>query len=249
MIAVLRRVDNRQSHDLLLDIIRSPQQPLEVREEAIMAFAGSWGGENRLLDAVKNGDIHSELDSVTALVLSRASRNSIYEEAAALMDLPGSSSEGDLPPIKELVTLSGNAETGATVFARSCQNCHVVDGKGVDYGPGLSEIGNKLTKDALYKSILNPSEGISFGYEGYTVKLNDGSTVTGYILSRNEDELQLRAYGGLTNTYTMDQVASVEEMEQSLMFDNLERSMTQQELVDLVEYLTTLKGGAAVSMK
>lgn len=249
MITVLRRVDNRQSHDLLLDIIRSNRQPIAVREQAVMAFAGSWGGENRLLDAVKNGDIHSELDSVTALVLSRASRNSIYEEAAALMDLPGASSEGDLPPIKELVTFTGNAETGATVFARSCQNCHVVDGKGVDYGPGLSEIGNKLTKDALYKSILNPSEGISFGYEGYTVKLNDGSTVTGYILSRNEDELQLRAYGGLTNTYSMDQVASVEEMEQSLMFDNLERSMTQQELVDLVEYLTTLKGGTAVSMK
>lgn len=249
MIAVLKRVDNGQSHDMLMDIIRSQQQPLGVREQAVMAFAGSWGGENRLLDALKNGDIHAELDSVTALVLSRAARSSIYEEAAALLDLPGASSEGDLPPIKELVAMKGNAEAGASVFGSSCQNCHVVNGQGVDYGPGLSEIGNKLTKDALYKSILNPSEGISFGYEGYIVKLNDGSTATGYILSRNEDELQLRVYGGLTNTYTMEQVASVEEMEQSLMFENLERSMTQQDLVDLVEYLTTLKGSSAVSMK
>jgi putative heme-binding domain-containing protein len=133
----------------------------------------------------------------------------------------------------------------------------VVNGQGIDYGPGLSEIGDKLSRDALYKSILHPSEGISFGYEGYTVELTDGSTVTGYILSKTEDELKLRMYGGMTNTYPMSEVARVEQMEQSLMFDNLERSMTQQELVDLVEYLTTLrnaqtadnKAGKALSLK
>ncbi len=249
IITVLKRVDNGPSQEMLLDIIRNQQQPLEVREQAVMAFAGSWGGEERLLNALKNGDIRSELDSVTGLVLSRSGRTHIYEQAAALLDLPGASSEGDLPPIKELLAMTGNPDVGATVFARSCQNCHLVGDQGIDYGPALSEIGNKLTKDALYKSILNPSEGISFGYEGYTVKLNDGSTVTGYVLSKNEDEVQLRAYGGLTNTYKREQIASMEEMEQSLMFENLERSMTKQELVDLVEYLSTLKGGTAVSMK
>ncbi len=243
MITALKRVNNDASFSVLKNVIRSQEQPLPIREGAVASFAGSWRGENMLLDMVRSGDLHADLDSAAADVFSRAMRNSIYEEAAVLMELPGDSNEGTLAPIKELVAMSGNPETGATVFARSCQNCHVVNGKGIDYGPGLSEIGDKLTKDALYKSILKPSEGISFGYEGYTVKLTDGSQVTGYILSKTEDELQLRMYGGLTNTYEMSAVASVEEMEQSLMFENLERTMSQQELVDLVAYLTTLRGG------
>jgi putative heme-binding domain-containing protein len=257
MITALKRVNNGESHDLLEYVIRDMDQPIDVRETAVMAFANSWGGENRLLDMVRSGNLHADLDSVAALVFSRAMRNSIYEEAAALMELPGQSQEGELPAIKELVAMRGNPENGVTVFARACQNCHVVNGQGIDYGPGLSEIGDKLSRDALYKSILHPSEGISFGYEGYTVELTDGSTVTGYILSKTEDELKLRMYGGMTNTYPMSEVARVEQMEQSLMFDNLERSMTQQELVDLVEYLTTLrnaqtadnKAGKALSLK
>ena len=248
MITALKRVNSIESFDVLQKVIRSQEQPMPIREEAVISFAGSWRGENMLLDMVRSGDLHAELDSVAAEVFSRAMRNSIYEEAAALLDLPGESKEGELAPIQELVAMSGNAEKGATVFARSCQNCHVVNGQGIDYGPGLSEIGSKLTKNALYKSILYPSEGISFGYEGYNVKLTDGSQVTGYILSKTEDELQLRMYGGLTNTYKMSEVASVEEMEQSLMFDNLERAMSQQELVDLVEYLTTLRSGETASL-
>ena len=249
MISALKRVNNNESFSVLQNVIRDRDQSLATRKAAVASFIGSWRGENVLLDMVRSGDLHADLDSVAAEVFSRAMRNSIYEEAAALMELPGQSNEGELPPIKELVAMSGNAEKGATVFARFCQNCHVVNGQGVDYGPGLSEIGNKLTKDALYKSILKPSEGISFGYEGYDIKLTDGSQVTGYILSKTEDQLQLRMYGGLTNTYDMSEVASVEEMEQSLMFDNLERAMSQQELVDLVEYLTTLRGGETASIR
>jgi putative heme-binding domain-containing protein len=71
----------------------------------------------------------------------------------------------------------------------------------------------------------------------------------GYILSKNEDEVQMQLYGGLTNTYERSQIASIVEMDQSLMFDNLERAMSQQDLVDLVEYLSTLRKDTRVSAK
>jgi putative membrane-bound dehydrogenase-like protein len=247
LIQALKRVNNGKSIDMLQSIVSDLDQPLSLRKEAVMAFAGSWGGENRLLDMVRSGDLHSELDSTAAKVFSMAMRNSIYEEGALLLGIDQEAT--DLPPIKELVTMNGDVTHGQTVFAQYCQNCHIVNGQGIDYGPALSEIGDKLTKDAMYVAILEPSRGISFGYEGYNVKLNDGSQVTGYVLSKTEDEVQLRMYGGRTETYARDQIASLEEMEQSLMFDNLERSMSQEDLVSLVEYLTTLKkDGTAISM-
>ncbi|WKN44567.1 PVC-type heme-binding CxxCH protein [Tunicatimonas pelagia] len=247
LIQALKRVNSEKSIDVLQGVIANQQRPLSLRREAVMAFAGSWGGENRLLDMVRSGDLHADLDSAAAKVFSMAMRNSIYEEGALLLGIDQEAS--DLPPIKQLVTMQGDIAHGQTVFAQYCQNCHVVDGQGVDYGPGLSEIGDKLGKDGMYVAILEPSKGISFGYEGYNLKLNDGSQVTGYVLSKTEDEVQLRMYGGRTETYARDQIATMEEMDQSLMFDNLERSMSQEDLVSLVEYLITLKkDGSAISM-
>ena len=251
LIQALKQVNNEQSYDVLQAIILNQDQPLAIRKAAVMAFAGSWGGENLLLNMVRKGDLHADLDSTAIQVFSMAMRNSVYEEGARLLGMEAiGSGDKAMAPVKELVAMSGNVENGHTVFAKFCQNCHVVNGQGVDYGPGLSEIGDKLPKEGLYTAILEPSQGISFGYEGYTVELKDGSQVTGYILSKNEDEVQMRMYGGLTNTYARTQIATIEEMDQSLMFDNLERGMSQQDLVDLVEYLTTLKKGEnRVSMK
>ena len=249
-IATLKRVNNKESFDILQAVITSKKEALPVRQEAVMAFAGSWGGEEKLLEIVKSGDMNSDLDSVAAHVLSMSNRSAIYQEAASLLEMPGGGDSTTLAPVQQLITMKGDPDHGAAVFARTCQNCHAVNGKGVDFGPALSEIGGKLPKEGLYDAILNPSSGISFGYEGYNVKLKDGSQVTGYIVNKTDEQLQLKMYGGLTNTYEMANVSSMEPMEQSLMFDNLERAMTQQELVDLVEYLTTLKkGNNSVSMR
>ena len=244
LIQALKQVNSESSFDMLQAIILDSDQPLAIQKEAVRAFTGSWGGENRLLSMVKNGDLNANLDSTAIQVFSMAGRSSVYDEAARLLGIEApSGDDGSLPPVKELVAMSGDTKNGHTVFSKYCQNCHVVGEQGVDYGPGLSEIGDKLPKEGLYTAILEPSQGISFGYEGYTIKMKDGSQLTGYMLSKNEDEVQMRLYGGLTNTYPRSEIASIEEMDQSLMFDNLERGMSQQELVDLVEYLTTLRKG------
>ena len=250
LIQAIKRVNNEQSLALLRTIILDKQQPLDIRKEAVLAFTGSWGGEDLLMEMVKSGDLDSNLDSAAAQVFSNAMRNDMFKEVALMLDMPTESANDEQYDVKALLAMSGNAEAGQPIFAKLCQNCHQVNGKGVDYGPALSEIGSKLGKDGLYTAILEPSKGISFGYEGYNLTLQDGSHVTGYILNQNEDEVQLRQYGGLTTTYERSEIAAMEEMKQSLMFDNLERGMSQQEFVDLVEYLFSLKKGSTqVSMQ
>ncbi len=242
LIQALKQANNEPAHDVLQEVILNQEQPLAVRKAAVLAFSGSWGGENRLINIIRSGDLRADLDSTAVFALSTSMRNGLYQEASELLGIEAATDESSkMAPVKELLALQGDAEHGETIFAQYCQNCHLVNGKGVDYGPGLSEIGDKLPKEALYTAILEPSRGISFGYEGYTVELKDGSQVMGYILSKNEDEVQMQLYGGLTNTYERSQIASIVEMDQSLMFDNLERAMSQQDLVDLVEYLSALR--------
>ena len=140
--------------------------------------------------------------------------------------------------------MEGEASAGAEVFESLCQNCHVVNGQGIDFGPSLSEIGSKLSKEAMYISILQPDAGVSFGYEGYLITLNDGTKITGLIQSRTESEISVKQIGGSTTIYTMDQVSSIEQLTNSLMTPNLYTLMEQQQLIDLVSYLETLENPA-----
>ena len=144
-----------------------------------------------------------------------------------------------------LVDSKGNANKGREVFRNVCSTCHQIDNEGVNFGPDLSEIGAKLSRQALYNSILFPDQGISFGYEGYRIQLRDGSTAVGRILSETEDQIDLQY---ITSQQTVDksQVVSRSQMQNSLMPGNLHSSMSQQELVDLVEYLSGLNKAMAV---
>jgi putative heme-binding domain-containing protein len=121
-----------------------------------------------------------------------------------------------------------------------------VKGGGVSFGPELSEIGDKLPKEALYTSILFPDQGISFGFEGYRFKLNDGSSAFGRIVSETEDKVEVQ-YMSNQQTVAKENIASRTKLETSLMPSNLQSSMTEEELVDLVEYLSTLKKDERVS--
>src|SRR5262249_4800754 len=146
--------------------------------------------------------------------------------------------------ISELLKMNGDLKRGGEVFRRDtigCIKCHQVNGEGVDFGPNLSEIGPKLARDALYESILDPSAGISFGFEAWQIELKDGNEAFGLIVSETTEEIAVKAVGGIVTRYRKADVAKREQQKLSIMPAGLQQTMTTQELVDLVEYLSSLK--------
>ena len=240
MITALGSYENKKAQELLEDVALNGNRSIEVRKLALKKMGRGWGGEERLLNVVKNNKLNPELQQAAGSVLFNAYRQNIREEAAQFLKTP--SREGKpLPSIDELVAMKGSPESGKAVFSQSCVACHRVNGEGIQFGPELSEIGNKLPKEALYKSILHPDAGISFGYEGYQIKLKNGSQVVGIIASQTEDKLDVRQPGGSVTSYALNDVVSKKQMDTSLMPSNLQQAMSEQDLVNLVEYLTTLK--------
>jgi putative heme-binding domain-containing protein len=140
--------------------------------------------------------------------------------------------------------LKGNAEQGASVFRREtvgCYKCHQVNGQGIDFGPNLSEIGTKLAKDAIYESILDPSAGISFGYEAWHLEFKNGDDALGLITSETSDEVALKAVGGIVTRYKKADITRRTKQKLSIMPAGLEQTMSANDLVDLAEYLASLK--------
>jgi putative heme-binding domain-containing protein len=113
------------------------------------------------------------------------------------------------------------------------------EGKAV--GPELSEIGKKLSREAMFESILYPSAGISHSFETYTAELNDGNVVTGILVSQSTEAVEIKNAEGLSRRIPRSEIEQLVKQPISMMPADLYRNLTEEELVDLVEYLGTLK--------
>ena len=241
VMTALMHTNNAKARKIKQEAFINKSLDLEVRKKAIQSWGWGWDGEEELLALAKKNQIPEELKATAADVLLKAWRSHIKQDAEEIFKPTVAGKSEALASTEQLVMLSGNAAHGKLVFDRSCKICHQVKDEGANFGPGLTEIGSKLPKEALYASILQPDAGISFGYEGYRIKLKDGSEVVGIIENETAKSLVIKQAGGYKATYDVKDVASKEKLSMSLMPTGMEKGMTQEELVDLVEYLASLK--------
>lgn len=242
-LALIQEYGAIQNDDLVTlwaKILDSNQETFAVENALVNALGNGWNGQHLLFDRIKAGELEGNLKTAALLLVMRSWDPLIREEAPKLLDA-SKGKEGELPSVNRLVEMKGYPSNGKTVFSNTCATCHQVNGEGVQFGPDLSEIGNKLAKRALYSAILYPSAGINFGYEGYLIRTKDGGVFNGYIEGQTEQELTLRMMGGIAQNIKRDQISEMDPMDQSLMTANLQAVMNQQELVDLVAYLSELK--------
>lgn len=235
---------NEKSAVPLLQPLTAGGVDAPLRKLAVKALAQTQDGAAWLLDQVRAGKLGDDLKFTATSELNAARWPQIRQEAAKLLPPPQTQGAESLPPVPELMRRPGDPKHGAEVFRRDavgCIKCHQVNGEGVDFGPALSEIGTKLGKDALYESILDPSAGISFGFEAWQIELKSGDETYGLVASETEDEITVKTQNGVSSKYKKAQIKTREKMKLSIMPAGLQQSMSVQDLVDLVEYLSSLK--------
>jgi putative heme-binding domain-containing protein len=234
-------VEDKKNKEVLQFLILDKNYGAEGRMAAIRAMGKDWSGEDRLFALAKDHKLSPDLEAIAATVLSNSNRDAMRRSAAKYLKGAAPAVENTIAPIKELVAGKGDPAAGSTVFMSYCSVCHQVNQKGVHFGPDLSEIGSKLSKEALYAAVLKPSEGISFGFEGFTFKLKNGSTLLGYVESQTDDEITIKMIGGQSEKHKKSEILEKKDYGQSLMPEGLPQAMGQQKFVDLVEYLSALK--------
>ena len=148
-----------------------------------------------------------------------------------------------LPPVSELLARTGNPVNGKVLFAGAgtCGKCHIVNGEGKAVGPNLSGIGAKLSREALYESILAPSAAISHSYETFTALLKDGRSFTGLLISQSPEKIVIRGADSIDVTLPAGEVEELVKQPVSLMPADLVTALSADELVDLVAWLETLR--------
>lgn len=235
---------DKRAVPLLAPLLTDVKRELGLRQQAVKSLARTAEGAGELLSLAKAGKLDEALKPTAATELSGVRWTELRAEAAKVLP-PGEHGKATaLPPIAELVTRKGEAARGEKVFFAAnpgCMNCHVVRGRGMELGPNLSEIGTKLGKDALYQAILEPSAGISFGFEAWTFSLKDGEDAYGLIASETADDVSLKAVGGIITKLKKSDIAGRQQSKLSIMPAGLADAISPQDLVDLVEFLSALK--------
>jgi putative heme-binding domain-containing protein len=242
-VAVLGRVGSARALELIQPLVTDIQNSRAVRSAAAQAVGRNLIGQRFLLERVAAGELPQDLNFAVANALFSSPDKEIRLQAAKYLKLPAAAEGVPLPPIAELVKQAGNASRGQQLFKTTgtCLKCHKVRGEGKEVGPDLSEIGSKLSKEAMFVSILDPSAGISHNYESYTVILESGNVVAGIIVSRTDAELTLRNAEAIDKTYQMSDVEELIKSSVSIMPADLQKSMSAGDLVDIVAFISTLK--------
>jgi putative membrane-bound dehydrogenase-like protein len=142
--------------------------------------------------------------------------------------------------------LQGRADTaaGRRVFFHAklagCFRCHRADGRGQDVGPDLSTIGQRERRFIL-ESILQPSNDVAPHYQAWSITTEDGRTRTGMLVNTNLDEYTYIDEKGKPFKVNTRNVTESRALPTSLMPEGLVDVLTDQELRDLLAYLTSRK--------
>jgi putative heme-binding domain-containing protein len=137
----------------------------------------------------------------------------------------------------------GNAEKGKELFRRNeaaqCLRCHAVNGKGGMVGPPLEHIADRLSREELLTSVINPNASISPGYGVVILTLNDGEELSGIVSAETTSELTLKIGNKPPRIIKRAAIKEMEMLPSGMM--SMKDVLDKSQLRDLISYLITLK--------
>lgn len=241
VVQALENVSDESVPAMLAPILADGARELTVRRAAVRALARTETGAASLLAMARSKTLADDVKPLVSAELAAVRWPEIKDEAAQLLPVAAPTT-GSIPSLETVQALKGDAALGEKVFqgAAGCAACHQVNGKGVPFGPELTEIGDKYGKQALYANIVDPNAGIAFGYEGWQITLKNG-TAYGFIASETADEIQVKAPGNIITRYRTSDVIERKSVPGSIMPAGLLAAVGAQDIADLLEFLSNLK--------
>lgn len=234
-----------ETAQMLKAVMQDESRHLSVRSAAASGLGHSWFGEQILLKLARQNQVPSDVRFEVSNALLGSWSKQTAEEARKLSSLvPAAAAKSEpIPPINKLLQMRGDGEKGKQVYNTigTCAKCHRVLGEGKEVGPDLSEIGSKLTREEIYVNILNPSAAVSHNYETYALLTVDGKLITGILVNQTDEAVTIKTSEAVLITVASDDIEELKKQSISLMPADLHKSMTVQNLLDLVDYLVLLK--------
>ena len=177
----------------------------------------------RQLRNLKNADIDADLQKVYGTIRESSADKKKEIERYKQIYRAGGSQPGD-------------ALRGRAVFARTCQQCHTLFDAGGKVGPDLTG-SNRGDLDYILQNILDPNAIIPNDYRASTVDMKDGRSLT-CLVKQQDDKSMTVVTQNETLVLPRNEIESIQQSELSMMPEELLAPLNDQEVRDLLYYLS-----------
>lgn len=246
-------------------IQKSTNRDVQIQATLLLAMRRTDATTSSLLQAVKNTSIDEDVRALAMAGLNSRKSNLTTELAALGSSIQGSSIQGspkvysewvrvmnttaitpDLPDPENfeewwaLVGSGGDPQAGQRVFLRSvCSTCHAYAGRGASLAPDLSTLTGTSSRKKILESILYPAKEIGPLYLPWKILTTDGRSLVGVKLNAGGSGNNLRylAADGTTFELKLEDIELQEPSSTSIMPDDAYKSLTLEELRDLLSLL------------
>ncbi len=241
VVSALGQFDDPQVAPVLLEPWSRYSPDLRAQALSVLITRPSW--TLALLEAATSEQIpstHLSLPQLTLLVESRDAK--VKSLAAKLLVARKVGRRSDVVKLyQSALKLAGNADTGREIFKKNCSACHKVENFGREIGPNLAAMKNRGAESILL-NVLDPNRELNPEFTQYIIATTQGQVFTGLIASETATSITLRQGENKPDRVVLRvDIEQLKNSGRSLMPEGLEKTIKQQDMADLIAYLTSLK--------
>jgi putative membrane-bound dehydrogenase-like protein len=229
---ITQRTDEAR-YPVLEKLAREDSLKEAVRVEAVAGLAAKAAEYRELLESLAESSGELDREATRILRLSGIAPPTQEEKPDA----------GDLAAWAKLLAEPGDAAAGRRLFYSAvgpkCSVCHRHSGRGGTIGPDLTTIGAATSRERIISSILVPSRDVAPHYETWILVTDDGKSHVGQRLPKAGDDGR-EPYAdpnGERFELSSDSIVHREATKTSIMPAGLEKSISIEDLRDLVTFL------------
>jgi putative heme-binding domain-containing protein len=219
-----------------------PRLPVDAQPLAMSVLASRPSWAEHLLNAAEQGSI--EASTVPTAVVQSMLAQQDTPIAARARAIWGAEIEQEAAALQaETARLSmlvhdgnGSPYEGRKLFKAQCAKCHKLYDQGGEIGPDLTAY-QRDNVDRMLANVVNPSAEIREGFENFLLQTADGRTLTGFLADQDNQVVVLRTSEGQNVTVPRDEIEELRPAGQSLMPQDLLKSLTDAQIRDLFAYL------------
>ncbi|MFN7874978.1 MAG: neutral/alkaline non-lysosomal ceramidase N-terminal domain-containing protein [Pirellula sp.] len=235
---VYRLGDN--SRKILLGTVHA--WPASLKSLTISLFASQPKGIESLLNEIESGRIlASDVTPSQLEVIRQNAKGNLVENVVKIFGKDDSSNRGEaIERFEREWPLKVDFGPGKLLFEAHCVKCHRGGNSGgvaeAPIGPSLQALSH-WTNRAWLEAIIEPGRAVDEKYKRSMIRTQEDSVLTGLIRQESETEIELVLTDGRIEKIRRSEIAEIKSSEQSLMPDGFEKSLTPEQIAQIVTYL------------
>ena len=228
--------------DLLALWPKGAKASARVRAEILAAMVTRTERVTALLAALEKGGVaKGDVPAATINILRGQKDAKLRSRAVAIFGV-SAKAKTRAQVVKEFLpalALKGDAAKGKIIFAGRCAICHKHGKEGFALGPDLVTI--KTTgREKILTNFIDPNREVLANYVAYNIATKDGEEIVGLLGEETTTHVRIKLPLGQQRLLPRAQVKAMRSAGKSIMPEGLEAGLTQQQMADLLEFISTV---------